>query len=358
MPYKKLSRRTIKQIIGSIIILLIAAFSISFVLSYEGASNKGLSDKDLIERKIFLEDKEFSTVFLVGDYIYAGGTNGLFKIHKKNDEIIEILNSEKSFEVVRGIDESSDGILWIGHGHGLTGLKDDQIVKHFGLEDGLPDHRVNDIDIDKEKDKIYVATFGGVGIIEAGKIKSIIEADGLLKDITKVVMLDKRGNLWCGSHTAIGGGVTLIKNDGDEKDISYFTTENGLSHNAITSIIEDEKDNVWIGNGNLTRGGATRYTFVSDEWVLSEILTRADGLIGDKVRHIFIDRKNNVWICSESEGIAIIKSKEKVIYLTTDFGLSDNEVKKIIYDDGGNLWLASKKGVTKIYGHWLESKIY
>jgi len=171
-------------------------------------------------------------------------------------------------------------------------------------------------------------------------------------------MLDKAGNLWCGSHTAIGGGVTLIKIDGDEKDSSYFTTENGLSHNAITTIIEDEKDNVWIGNGNLTRGGATCYTFASGEWNLSEVLTRKEGLIGDKVRHIFIDQENNVWVCSESEGIAIIKSNEDNIYLTTDLGLSDNEIKKIIYDDEGNLWLASKKGVTKIYGHWLESNVY
>lgn len=356
MSRKKIYQGRIKQIVGSIIIILLAAFSINFVLSYEKGTNKGLSQNDLIERKIFLADKEFSTVFLLGDYIYAGGTHGLFKIHKTTDEMTEVFNNEKSFEVVRGIDQSSDGILWIGHGQGLTGLKNDQIVKHYDLEDGLPDLRVNDIDIDQ--DKIYVATFGGVGIIEAGKIKNVTEANGLLKDITKVVMLDKSGNLWCGSHTAIGGGVTLIKNDGDQEEITYFTTENGLSHNAVTTIIEDEKDNVWIGNGNLTRGGATRYTFQSGEWNLSEVLTRKEGLIGEKVRHLFIDQKKNLWVCSESEGIAIIKSNEKIIYLTTDLGLSDNEVKKIIYDDAGHLWLASKKGVTKIYGHWLESKIY
>ncbi len=356
MSRKKIYQGRIKQIVGSIIIILLAAFSINFVLSYEKARNKGISQNELIDREIFLEDKEFSTVFLEGDYIYAGGTQGLFKIHKTTDEIIEILNNDQSFEVVRGIDESPDGVLWIGHGQGLTGLKDDQVVKHYDLEDGLPDLRVNDIDIDQ--DKMYVATFGGVGIIETGRIESITEADGLLKNITKVVMLDKKGNLWCGSHTAIGGGVTLIKSDGDQEEISYFTTENGLSHNAVTTIIEDEKDNVWIGNGNLTRGGATRYTFKSGEWNLSEVITRKEGLIGEKVRHIFIDQKENVWVCSESEGIAIIKSNEKIIYLTTDLGLSDNEVKKIIYDDEGNLWLASKKGVTKINSHWLEREIY
>lgn len=353
MDHKKIPSRRVKQLVASLFIILLAALGISFVLSYEEASKKKLSQNDLIERKIFLEDKEFSTVFLVGDYIYAGGTHGLFKIHKITDEITEIFNNEKSFEVVRGIDQSSDGILWVGHGFGLTGLKDDEVVEYYTTDHGLPDDRVNAIDI--HKDQIYVATFGGVGIIEAGNVKSITESEGLLKNITKVVMIDSRGDLWCGSHTAIGGGVTLIKKDGD---ISYFTTENGLSHNAITSIIEDELDNVWIGNGNLTRGGATRYTFTSGERQLSEVLTRREGLIGEKVRHIFIDRKNNLWICSESEGITIIKSDQEIIYLTEALGLSDNEVKKIIYDDHGNLWLASKKGVTKIYAHWLESKIY
>jgi len=347
--------KRMKRLIFSFLILFLAVIAISFVLSYEQSLNIIDENENLIDRKIFLETKEFSTVFLDGKYIYAGGTGGLFKINNSTYEIEEILNGNKSFEVVRDIDKTPDGILWIGHGEGLTGIKNNEIIKHYDVSDGLPDNRINDIEINN--DVIYAATFGGIGIIEDEKIRVLTEDNGLFKNITKVILVDKRGDLWCGSHTSIGGGVTLVKETNIGNEMTYFTTENGLTHNAITSIKEDKKGNVWIGNGNMTRGGATCYTSKDGEWYPSEILTTKEGLIGDKVRHIFIDYQNNLWFCSESDGIAVFNSNSGIKYLTSESGLSDNEVKKIIYDQDMNLWLASKNGITKIFNEWLRINI-
>jgi len=352
MGERKFITMKIKRLIYSFFILIIAGTSIVFVLVYEKSLNKIDGVENLIEGKIFLENKEFSTVFLDGEYIYAGGTGGLFKINISTYEIKEILNGNKPFEVVRDVDKTLDGILWIGHGEGLTGIKDNEIIKYYNVSDGLPDNRINDIEINNGI--IYVATFGGIGIIEDEKIKVLTEKNGLLKNITKVIMVDKRGDLWCGSHTSVGGGVTLVKETSMGYEMIYFTTENGLTHNAITTIKEDKQGNVWIGNGNLTRGGATCYTLENEEWNPIEILTIKEGLIGDKVRHIFIDNQNNLWFCSESDGIAVFKSDSGIKYLTSESGLSDNEVKKIIYDQDMNLWLASKNGITKIFNEWLR----
>ena len=354
MNKKKFSKKKIKKIVYTLLILIIAATAIGFVLAYEESMEATMASENLIQGEIFLAHREFSTVFLDEDYIYAGGTSGLYKIHSITHTVEEILNDNQSFEVVRGIDRSEDGILWIGHGHGLTGLKNDVVVKHYDTTNGLPDYRVNDLAI--SDGTIYVATFGGIGIINE-EVKALTEGDGLLKNITKVIMIDQRGDLWCGAHTSVGGGVTLVKERTIGYEMKYFTTENGLSHNAITTIIEDQQGDVWIGNGNLTKGGATRYTLSSNQWIPSDVLTIKEGLIGDKVRHIFIDKQDNLWFCSESEGIAILKTDGNMMYLTSASGLSDNEVKQIIYDQEANLWLASKNGVTKIYSQWLEENI-
>ncbi|MDM8533209.1 two-component regulator propeller domain-containing protein [Clostridiaceae bacterium HSG29] len=355
MGERKFLTNKIKRLIYSFFILIIAGTSIGFVLVYEESLNKINGDENLIDGKIFLENKEFSTVFLDGEYIYAGGSGGLFKIHINTYEIKEVLNGDKSFEIVRGIGKTSDNILWIGHGGGLTGIKNDEIIKHYTISNGLPDNRINDIEI--KNGIIYVATFGGVGIIENEKIRTITEDNGLIKNITKVVMVDNKGNLWCGSHTSIGGGVTLVNEVDMDYEMIYFNTENGLTHNAITSIKEDKQGNVWIGNGNMTRGGATSYTLKNGEWIPSKILTIKEGLIGDKVRHIFIDYMDNLWFCSESDGIAVFNNIDDIKYLTSESGLSDNEVKEIIYDQDMNLWLASKNGITKIFNEWLRINI-
>ena len=146
MGERKFITKKMKRLIYSFFIIIIAFTAIGFVLVYEQSLNKKDVVENLIEGKIFLEDKEFSTVFLDGDYIYAGGTGGLFRIDSSTYEIKEILDGTKSFEVVRAIDQTPDGILWIGHGEGLTGIKDHEIIKHYNVRDGLPDDRINDIE--------------------------------------------------------------------------------------------------------------------------------------------------------------------------------------------------------------------
>ncbi len=144
----------------------------------------------VIERRVFLADKEFSALYLDEDIVYAGGTGGVYKINTKTYEIEEVLNGDKSFEVVRALDESEDGTLWVGHDEGLTGLMNDLVIQHYDEDDGLPDSRINDIKIDKNI--IYVATFGGVGVIDGTKVSAITHEDGLIKNITKVLLIDAR----------------------------------------------------------------------------------------------------------------------------------------------------------------------
>lgn len=54
---------------------------------------------------------------------------------------------------------------------------------------------------------------------------------------------DSQGNYWFGSHDQ---GVAIY----DGEKFRYFTTKDGLSHNQIRTIQENEDGSIWFGTGN------------------------------------------------------------------------------------------------------------
>ncbi len=83
------------------------------------------------------------------------------------------------------------------------------------------------------------ATGGFVNISKAGGI-----ADGSVTTI----LADRKGRLWMGTELGSGergedGGVWLY----DGKAFTRFTTGDGLVHNGVFSIVEDDAGNLWFG---------------------------------------------------------------------------------------------------------------
>jgi len=62
------------------------------------------------------------------------------------------------------------------------------------------------------------------------------------------IFQDKAGNIWFATE---GDGVCRYNG----KSYNYFTTQNGLSGDAVRSILQDEKGNVWFA----TNRGVSRY---------------------------------------------------------------------------------------------------
>ena len=56
------------------------------------------------------------------------------------------------------------------------------------------------------------------------------------------ILHDSKGNYWFGSH---GEGVCLF----DGKTYQYFTVADGLSHNQVRTIQEDQQGHIWFGTG-------------------------------------------------------------------------------------------------------------
>jgi len=155
------------------------------------------------------------------------------------------------------------------------------------------------------------------------------------------IFQDSRGNLWFGTETQ---GVKKY----DGKTFIPITSKDGLVDNTVHVFLEDPGGNIWIG----TDEGISIYNDHNKEFIN---ITTSDWLTNKYVLSMLKDQKNNFWI--GTYGAGVIKytpspqpgkdmyTKGAIETFTTKDGLVDDEVLLMIFDDNGNLWIGTNKGI-------------
>lgn len=161
---------------------------------------------------------------------------------------------------------------------------------------------------------------------------------------------DSKGILWIGtmSKGVARYDASLPEGVGQDRSLTYFTTEDGLPNNTVVSIEEDKEGNLWFG----THAGLSNYngkTFTN--------FNKKNGLELDHVSNLLIDRTGSIWIGAWG-GVTHFDGTT-----FTDFPLpnpnieipsyqeTENWVTEIIEDSKGNIWFGrSGYGVCKYDG--------
>jgi ligand-binding sensor domain-containing protein len=187
---------------------------------------------------------------------------------------------------------------------------------------------------------------------------------GLRRFHTFSILEDRAGNIWFGS---IGGGVyrcdpsALQKKD--ENTFTLFTTADGLPHNYVLSMFEDRDGIIWFG----TEDGVSSYDPSASSGVGGKIFTNystASGLGGPSVNSITQDKSGIIWFATRygvesdvsyydpstmskegSESISIFKNK---------IGDAFSNVRSILNDQAGNIWIGGQTGLYRYDGKNLE----
>ncbi|MGB3078453.1 MAG: two-component regulator propeller domain-containing protein, partial [Saprospiraceae bacterium] len=135
-------------------------------------------------------------------------------------------------------------------------------------------------------------------------------------------------NLWFGTFT---GGVS--KYDGNS--FTNYTTSQGLTSNAINSIIEDKVGNMWFG----TDEGVNKF----DGTTFS-----AFGKF-KKINSLLEDSAGNFWFGTEGNGMYRYAGDSIIVYSKSD-GLSGNNVYVIKEDQKGIFWIGTENGLCNYNG--------
>ena len=169
---------------------------------------------------------------------------------------------------------------------------------------------------------LWFGTVGGAIRLDGERLTTFTTEDGLAHNTVSSILEDSEGNLWF----ATNGGVSRY--DGTW---TIYTTEDGLADNVVLTILEDREGNLWFG----TSEGVNRYD--GERWTT---FTTEDGLAGNWVAVIFEDREGNLWFGTVFGGVSRYDGERWTNYTTED-GLANNWVRSIFEDSEGDLWFGT-----------------
>lgn len=135
---------------------------------------------------------------------------------------------------VNAIHRDRSGILWFGCEDGLYSFDNNKITR-YTREDGLADTRITAL-LEDRQGRLWVGSRQGMS--------SFDHARGLasIPQLGEVVSLyeDSSGVVWVGTN-----GRGLFRMEGDK--LTHYTTEQGLTFNSASQILEDDAGFLWIG---------------------------------------------------------------------------------------------------------------
>jgi ligand-binding sensor domain-containing protein len=275
-----------------------------------------------------------------------------------------------SNNLVRALFRDRDDSLWLGTENGLFRFRDGLFARH-GSAEGLSSDRILSLHEDRES-SLWVGTMdGGLDRIKKQRIALSTTRDGLTDDRLWAVLEDHRGTLWAGTadgvlnrrlagadrfepYLRLGTQVASIAEgpDGalwvgtkgaglyciDGPRLTHYTSKDGLSGNAIISILVDRRGTVWAATmaAGLNRFENGRFTNFRTK----------DGLGSDAIFSLFEDRDGALWIGTFGGGVTRYADGRFRTFTTKD-GLPHDVVMSTYQDEEGTYWFATRGGLCR-----------
>ncbi len=252
---------------------------------------------------------------------------GILRIDGNKFESITAADGLPS-ENIETLLEDQDGSIWIGTlGDGLIHF-DGERYRSFTESDGLPGSNVLALEQDAGG-TLWIGTDMGIARYQRGKFHSYSEADGLTGSVVKAILSDPRGNLWVGmldgtvcrkeagtfrcdilSGSAAEAGILTLHEDRDgalwigttagvyrvvNGQVQPFTSEQGLTHDIVRSVVSDEEGNIWIAT---EAGGLNRLRLGS-----FSTIGAADGLQNEVVLSVAQDASGTIYVGTDGAGL-------------------------------------------------------
>ncbi len=253
-----------------------------------------------------------------------------------------------------GLAVDKNGILWCASARDGIFKYDGISWQQYTTADGLVNDGIKSATVDSENRKWFGSIGGGLIMIdEDEKItvfhKDHLSAAGASQDwiVVPDVKVDRYNNAWLLNTEANNSRIVAVYTP--LLEWYYFTVEEGILSNVVTSLDMDWADRVWIG----TQAGVSvidynnTLAYKSDDVIKENSLTTADGLESNSIRDIAIDQDNIVWIATDG-GLNYwywdSQSQKGVVKYQT--GLLSNSVNVIAVDIRNNKWFGTSAGVS------------
>ncbi len=197
---------------------------------------------------------------------------------------------------------------------------------------------------DSKNNKWFGLQNGGVSLFEtATKTWRKIEA-GEKMTAVRAIVEDRQGNICFAAEEGL-----FIYNPKLQTFQKIITNKPMLGDYAPRTLVEDQHGNLWIGTY-----GQGLY-IVGKNGILIRRISKGEGLNSNTINHLFIDRRNNIWIAT-NEGLVLQRVDKSMGELEnipppgTGAWLTVNAIGE---DQSGNIWCSTRSGLLR---YLLEEK--
>ena len=227
--------------------------------------------------------------------------------------------------------EDKDSDLWFVHNTIPNFLSHFDGTNHFtfGLNDGMPNSRIQTIRQDKDGN-IWIGTNKGAAVYDGLNWKIVTTADGIISNNIQAITTDSRGSMWIGTDA----GVSFQGSSG----WINLTRANGLASNHVSSILSSSNGGIWIGTSD------NGLSFSDRSWQpvsTNEQNNHVNAMFSDQNGIIWIGTQNGIFRVNDGD---VVQVKRKV-----------GEVRDIAQDAYGDLWLATNSGLERFNGFSWEN---
>jgi ligand-binding sensor domain-containing protein/serine phosphatase RsbU (regulator of sigma subunit) len=257
---------------------------------------------------------------------------GLFSYDKGEIGMFSEYNGKLAAKSIISLLYDKKGVLWVGTNKGLF---NNSVNNKFAAIADVQEPQVTSL-LEDAKGHIWVGTSNGIFRKNSftNEYEHLASTEIFPKLYAFGLCEDHEGSIWASLYNA---GLLRIK----ESNFINYTRQDGLASKAAYSIVEYNKGEFLVGtdvgivnkivNGNLDR------------------LPVKTVLEGEKIRDLYKDKAQNLWISSYLGLLKIAPDGTEKLYTTKD-GLADIEVRNVHeHEQTGDLWIATKGGGVTIF---------
>ncbi|MBO9673303.1 MAG: response regulator [Sphingobacteriaceae bacterium] len=297
-----------------------------------------------------------------------------FGLNKYDSQTFKIYNNEKGNKksistsaYISSIVSLKNGALLIGTQNGLNKYKEkddnfDRYQHHDSLPTSLSSSAINCVYQDK-KNRVWVGTANGLNLLTDTTRyhfkRFLYQKNQGLQIYT--ITEDHNGTLWLSTSN----GLMNMRFSGKRVTYKHFKAYSDelakAIDNHITTMAEDRENNLWLGTKqtgvsklNLSTESITSYKYSS---------LNPQGISSNNVRKIMLDQGGKLWI-GTLHGISIYDPASQSFSTLQNepenpSSLSQNSVYDIFQDRQGIIWVGTYYGaINMVYPNYTPFKIY
>jgi ligand-binding sensor domain-containing protein len=267
------------------------------------------------------------------------GTSGGGVSRLDNARFTHFMENERMGKQVFSLIQTLNGKMLFGtSGGGLTFFDGKNYFLLKGTEDFVS-ARVKALYYDRDSNLWIGTSSDGVYKFNNQGFSRDNRIDSLIGTSIHGFAMDTVGNMWFASPDS---GICVIAKNGL---LRVFNRIHGLLSDNVYTIVPDKKGNVWVG----TDKGLNKISVYGSDSLMVGLsaYTQRDGLTNTSIGSIAIDPSGTVYLGTGGGGIFILKGKSFANISKRD-GISSNNIYALVFDRRNHLWVGTESGVDRI----------